>query len=272
MNWQSYEEIVQNIYKVLGQEYGVEIECWGFSCKVKGKSGVEHQIDVLTKHTDGIHTYRTAIEAKHWNKKVTKDVVTKVAYIVEDAQLNKGVIVSKRGFTPDCIEVAKYKNISLVELREMSDKDWIGRIRFLRIVINEIIPDITAFEIRTASDYEGPQIRADHYLATEVIFTFSDGSQQTAQDIIQSKINEYDWREREETQIDISFKPGTQVFIPGTATPIPCKGIYFTVKRKKRLWSESKYDWGDQVAMIMKNLFEGSNLLIMKNGSIKKLY
>ena len=85
-------------------------------------------------------------------------------------------------------------------------------------------------------------------------------------------INEYDWREREETQIDISFKPGTQVFIPGTATPIPCKGIYFTVKRKKRLWSESKYDWGDQVAMIMKNLFEGSNLLIMKNGSIKKLY
>lgn len=148
LDWKKYESITKYIYETLGKESGVEIECYGNNCKVKGKSEVNHQIDVLTIHSDGIHTYRTAIECKYWNDKINKDIVMKVAEIIEDSAINKGVIVSKNGFTPDGISYAKYKNIGLVELREMEEKDWEGRPRIfdfkswiLRPEILEIVID-----------------------------------------------------------------------------------------------------------------------------------
>jgi hypothetical protein len=146
MDWKTYEEVVKNIYESLGKASGVSIECWGNSCKVLGKSEVAHQIDVLTKHSDGVHVYRTAIECKYCNDKVNKDIVMKVAYIIEDAHLNKGVIVSKKGFTEDAINTAKNKNIGLVELRELNEQDWEGKIRNIVINMNMLIPEITKMD------------------------------------------------------------------------------------------------------------------------------
>lgn len=117
MNWEIYEETVKNIYEVLGASKGVKIECYGNSCKCTGKSGVKHQIDVLTVHTDGLHDYKTSIECKYWNKKINKDIVMKAWGIRQDCNLQKGVIVSKIGLTPDAIKFAKYYDIGLVELR-----------------------------------------------------------------------------------------------------------------------------------------------------------
>lgn len=270
MNWQSYEETVRNIYEILGKEHGVKIEGWGASCKVKGKSDVEHQIDVLTRHSDGVHDYRTAIEAKYWNKKVTKDTVAKVADIVEDAQLSKGVIVSKRGFTPDCIDFAKYRNISLVELREISDEDWAGKIRYLHLRINAVYPDIAALQHIIPSDYDGPQIKGESLKATDVIYEFPDNSKQTAQDIIQGKLAECDWTKREKTLINVPFEPGTRVSVPENDNTFPCNGISFAVVRRQQLCSESVYDGGEHVAMIMKSVFEELDCLIMKDGTIRK--
>jgi hypothetical protein len=48
MDWQTYEETVRNIYETLGENYGVYIEGFGNNCKRIGKSGVQHQIDVLS--------------------------------------------------------------------------------------------------------------------------------------------------------------------------------------------------------------------------------
>lgn len=53
----------------------------GNSCKVIGRSNIQHQIDVLTIHSDGIHSYGTAIECKYWNKKIDKDIVMKLSSI-----------------------------------------------------------------------------------------------------------------------------------------------------------------------------------------------
>src|SRR5690606_38536269 len=106
MEWKEYEEITKHIYETLGKERGVIIECFGNNCRVDGKSHVTHQLDVLTSHSDGIHTYKTAIECKYWNSTSNKDIVMKVARIIEDAGMNKGVIVTKNGFTPDAISFA----------------------------------------------------------------------------------------------------------------------------------------------------------------------
>lgn len=123
IDWKIYESITKYIYETLGREFGVKIKCYGNKCKVIGRSGLVHQIDVLTSLSDGVHTYLTAIECKYWNKKVNKDIVMKLAKTIEDSGINKGVIVSKNGFTKDCFEYAKNINIELVELREIQRQD-----------------------------------------------------------------------------------------------------------------------------------------------------
>lgn len=123
LDWKIYESITKYIYETLGKEFGVKIKGHGSTCKVIGKSGLTHQIDVLTSQSDGVHSSETAIECKYWNKKVNKDIVMKLAETIEDCGINKGIIVCKSGFTPDGIQFAKYKNIELVELRELEEKD-----------------------------------------------------------------------------------------------------------------------------------------------------
>ena len=123
LEWKTYESITAYIYQNLGKQADVKIKGHGQTCKVTGRSGVEHQIDVLTTHSDGIHNYDTAIECKYWKKKVDKKIVMVVASIIEDAGISKGVIVTKSGFTKDGLKYAKFKKIGLVTLREWNEID-----------------------------------------------------------------------------------------------------------------------------------------------------
>lgn len=117
LDWKQYEYITKYIYQTLGG-YNITIEGWGHNCKIKGESGVTHQIDVLTSETDETGTFRTAIECKYLNTKVTKDTVMKLSETINDANIQSGIIVSKSGFTPDAQQFAKHRNILLVQLKE----------------------------------------------------------------------------------------------------------------------------------------------------------
>jgi hypothetical protein len=124
LDWKEYENITKYIYETLGKEFGVKILGYGNNCKVPGKSGNIHQIDVLTLQSNGVNQIRTAIECKYLKKKVNKDTVMKVLSTIQDAQIDKGIIVSKSGFTKDALDFAKEYNIGLVELRETKEKDF----------------------------------------------------------------------------------------------------------------------------------------------------
>lgn len=123
LDWEIYESITKYIYETLGNQSGVKIKGYGKTCKVIGRSGSNYQIDVLTTHSDGIHSYDTAIECKYWKKKVNRDTVLKVFGIIEDSNISKGIIVSKEGFTKGAIDYAKFKNIGLVTLKEWNNND-----------------------------------------------------------------------------------------------------------------------------------------------------
>lgn len=105
LDWRKYESVTKYIYETLGQEYQIHIEGYGKDCKITGKSGVKHQIDVLTSETDDTGTYWTAIECKYWDKKVTKDTVMKLLAIINDTEIKRGIIVSKSGYTPRCAAI-----------------------------------------------------------------------------------------------------------------------------------------------------------------------
>ncbi len=145
MDWKSYEEVTKAIYQRIGEETGVKVLGSGSNFKVPGRSGVDHQIDVLTSHSDGIHQYLTDIECKYWNQKVDKDTIMKVHSIVEDCGFSKGVVVSKKGFTSDALAFAKSVDIGVVILREPTDEDWKNRVKRIELRIKLLTPRITDY-------------------------------------------------------------------------------------------------------------------------------
>ena len=185
LDWQTYEEVVKHIYQTLGREKGVKILGHGKDCKLTGKSNVTHQIDVLTGHSDGIHEYKTAIECKYWKENVNKDIIMKIAEIIEDTGIDKGVIVSKNGYTEDAVSFAKYKNIGLVELREMSEEDWRGRPRVYDIKSTIQRPEITRIKF-LPSLFNKPTVESELAQTDSIVVHLYSGERRTLDSYLQS--------------------------------------------------------------------------------------
>lgn len=269
MEWKEYEEITRHIYETLGKGSGVKIECYGNNCKVFGKSGVPHQVDVLTSHSDGLHSYKTMVECKYWDKNISKDIVMKVAEIVEDAGISKGVIVSKNGYTPDAIAFAKYKNIGLIELRSPNENDWKGRIKNIQLELIMLLPNITKFE---------------YLVDNESLVNFKQSSKQVdflyikhtngQMDNIVKYIDDFNSElckkdEKELFEKTYKFNKGTFVIYELTKEEIQIIGLKLEghLKMNKNII----YINGEEhIFMIMKSVFEDKTYTITKDHVVKE--
>ena len=80
-----------------------------WNVKLKGKSGVEHQVDILL--TTG--KILTLVECKNHNRVIGYDVVAKFDSIQKDVNSSNGIIYSASGFSADAREYAAAKSINL---------------------------------------------------------------------------------------------------------------------------------------------------------------
>jgi hypothetical protein len=267
MDWKLYEEVTKYIYEALGKRHGVKIEGHGRDCKVKGKSGVEHQIDVLTSHSDGVHTYKTAIECKYWKDTVNKDIIMKVSDIIEDAHINKGVIVSKHGFTPDTILFAKYKNIGLVELREIEEEDWEGREvpKILNVkseILHAEILDIIISNV-------GPRKTNEEQVMADLKIKLLDDKEIPFNNYLKEFEREIHKGKEGEIMEKIYPLKGVQLINTKTNSVTQINGIkltgVLTITRDAIKWHPA-----DQIWFIMKSIFEEKTYTISKKGIIKE--
>lgn len=274
LDWREYESITKYIYETLGHEFGIKIEDYGDSCKVIGKSGVSHQIDVLTSSNDGKKKYQTAIECKYWKKKVNKDIVMKLSKTIEDADIDKGIIVSKSGFTKDTIDFARHYNIDIVELKEVGEKDSEANredmvLAFIEILqhITVLRPEILTIAIDYVNDINDKTESINRYRYT--ILT-SDGKETPLNDYALS----FQKALREENKL---FKTATQrheivggKLIDNTnQSSRDIKGLEFTgVLHKIEDGYNTEFKLVDQVSMIMKSIFEERTFRISQNGYI----
>lgn len=273
LNWKTYESITKYIYETLGKQSGVTIKGYGSSCIVKGKSGVGHQIDVLTSHSDGTTIYETAIECKYWKDKVNKDVVMKLAQILEDAGISKGIIVSKSGFTRDGIQYAKHKDIGIVHLREYEDKDlndYPDKIDVatlnLNIKMHLTRPKITSIEI---GDNRKIEIKHEFdYFDFSIIL--KDGNQVPFYDYVN------DFR-KEINRLNDNTKPltkkykiaGSKLLNRQTKEKIDLDEILFTGQITESDDNRNlKYTIVDKVWLLMKSIFEERTFTFSENGLI----
>lgn len=271
LDWRGYEEITRYIYETLGQEYGIKIVGYGDGFKIKGMSGVDHQIDILTEQSNGKCFYRTVIECKYWKKKINKDIIMKLSSIMEDSEIEKGIIVSKEGFTRDALGYARHKNIEVVQLREAVKDDRNGD-HTIDIGILEIHskvirtrPTVTCIDFGTYKITDESEILSMFYASIllpndrkvqfrEYMRTFQDELYKQKLLKTFSKTYEIEGKIIEYQDKDIHFDNITF--------------IGFLVKTN--LSSNRSFNIKDQVWMIMKKIFERKVLIISKSGIIFK--
>lgn len=259
------------IYENLGKQSGVKVKGHGQNCKVTGRSGVPHQIDVLTTHSDGVHSYDTAIECKYWKEKVNKDIVMKVASIIEDAGISKGVIVTKSGFTQDGQDYAKFKNISIVILREWSAKDQAETPKefefgILQINMNIQVTEPKILQVNLGNnrflDVQDELDLFNYYLEQK------DKNRVAFYDYVTDFRLDIAKQNKIQVEITKTYKvPGSRLYRLDINESVELEEITITGKLTQR--DESKkleYSLVDKVWLIMKSIFEERTFSFSENG------
>jgi len=109
------ERLVTYLFKAKGYDVRHNV-------KMRGRSGVEHQIDVYAEYRAPLHVSKIIVECKSYDKPIDKDIVMKLIHEVEDLGVDKGILITTSYFTPDAISTAQGYSIELwngVKLREL---------------------------------------------------------------------------------------------------------------------------------------------------------
>lgn len=269
LDWRIYESLTKYIYETLRKDYKINIEGYGHTCRIKGISGVMHQIDVLTSEIDGLHTYRTAIECKYWKNKVNKDTVMKLLSIINDTDIQRGIIVSKNGFTSDAQKFAEHHNIKIVQLRELNKHDNVqaqvecGIIDFF-FKINIRRPEITKILAKTVNDIE---ISIPEHMQYQVLIENRDGLKIKLFDSIMV-FKELLHTQKEFKTISKSYSfPGHILYLSNHKhyiNSITYEGLLTIINDDHK----KTFSLVDKIWMIMNQIFEQQTFLITENGII----
>lgn len=117
-DWDGFEQLIADLHKT-GNKISVKR-----NIKMIGKSGVNRQIDIVLSQKDGLYEIKTIIECKYWNKKITRSVVDSLISTINDLNVQKGVIFTKIGCQSGAKKYAKYMNIDIFQIRELTNKEW----------------------------------------------------------------------------------------------------------------------------------------------------
>lgn len=146
---EEYERFVQDVYKILNTNDGLNDVVVQHNVKLKGLSR-EHQIDVYWQFSVGKVIYRVAVECKDYKNPVTAEKIEAFRATLLDIGNICGIFASRNGFQSGAEKVAKAYGIQLMQIREPLASDWKGYIkdiyidyifRFVRNVRPEIIVD-----------------------------------------------------------------------------------------------------------------------------------
>lgn len=78
-----------------------------------GRSGVDHQLDLLVRLVSPLHTTTIVVEAKSYEGGVDKDRIMKLIQVVSDIGADRGILVTTSHFTPAALKTAEGFNIDL---------------------------------------------------------------------------------------------------------------------------------------------------------------
>lgn len=132
----AFEKLAESIFNklVVNQKY----EKVQHNVHLEGADG-PRQIDVLiTSETVGIKLH-TVIECKDYNTKISVGTIDAFHSKLQDVNANKGILISKKGFSSTSVSKAKRLGISLCTAHEALSESWQPDLD-INILIEEIKP------------------------------------------------------------------------------------------------------------------------------------
>jgi len=109
--------------------------------RLRGKSGLLHQIDVHWEIEVGGYKHRVVVEARDRSRRADKDNVLAFAGKVDDLPRGTiGIMVSRKGFQSGAQTLATERRIVLLELREPRPDDWDGHIKSVEVKMELLGP------------------------------------------------------------------------------------------------------------------------------------
>ncbi len=117
--WKKFEKFVESIQRDLTPQAEVQHNVF-----IKGKSGVNRQIDIAVKYNLGQFNLLVVIDTKDWKNPIDINDVGSFSDLVEDIGANKGAIVCNSGFTSGALNRAREKGIDLMRASDAESKDW----------------------------------------------------------------------------------------------------------------------------------------------------
>jgi len=130
-----YEKLAQKIYGEILALQGVENIDVRHNVKIKGKSGVEHQIDVFWEYKYAGIVHRVLIECKQYGHAVSLLHVRNLHGLTTDIPNSTGIIVTTIGFQSGAKEYADFYEMGLKLIRKPRGEDWDGCIQIVNIQV-----------------------------------------------------------------------------------------------------------------------------------------
>lgn len=158
-----YELLTMRIYQLLLKKQGFNTIEVKHNIKVKGKSNVEHQIDVFWEFKMADIPHMVAIECKNYNSNISLSRIRDFHSVLQDIGNVSGILVTKAGFQSGVIAYAKHHGIGLKLLRNPIEEDWDGKLKKIEFNIHTIVPQIKSRKINIDEEWFKSNIEKDKW-------------------------------------------------------------------------------------------------------------
>lgn len=117
------EKLVARLFSVFPGADSVEHDV-----RIRGKSGIVRQIDVLIRKKIGLLDLLIVIDTKRKSRPVRRTDVLNVHDIKEDIGAALAVVIAPKGFDRGAKELAVAKDIQLIKSINTAEPDWTGKL------------------------------------------------------------------------------------------------------------------------------------------------
>jgi hypothetical protein len=136
-----FEAFVVVVERAMNGLPGVEVL---HDVKMPTRYGGVRQIDILIKEDRARFIYKTIIECKNTNKKVTVNTVGAFKELIETVGAHQGIIVSAEGFQSGALLSAQEANIHLYQLSQVKElEEHLKKQRFIMYDLKHTSKEIT---------------------------------------------------------------------------------------------------------------------------------
>ena len=138
-NWREFEEHVRQVYQTLLDLKGEKVLV-ARDVTIRGRNGLDHQIDVYYEFELAGVRHQVAIECKNMQRPLDKDRVMAFSAKVNDCPGVRGIIVAAHGYQSGAKKFAEDNGISALA---PSDLPSIGRLLGMRLETAAIPTEVT---------------------------------------------------------------------------------------------------------------------------------